>query len=161
MGLLPLLLDIWFQLPITVSSTTPKLNNVKKQNNKKAQILWVRNMDRAQRKGLFLLQDVLGPQLGGLKQLGVTSHAWGRIWRRLYSQVLLQNWLEVWVHLGVSCGAPTHMAFLTWWSQGGKSAFWHTLRAPREGVFPNEEKTASKAFFDLVSEVKKSYSIIL
>lgn len=65
----------------------------------------------------------LGPQLGGLKQLGVTSHAWGRIWRRLYSQVLLQNWLEVWVHLGVSSGAHTHMAFLTWWSQGGKSAF--------------------------------------
>lgn len=25
MGLLPLSLDIWFQLPITVSSTTPKL----------------------------------------------------------------------------------------------------------------------------------------
>ena len=87
-------------------------------------ILGVRNMDRAPQKGSSLLPDVWG-LVRGRKQLGGTLvlGAYRLEVSSLTGLELLQDGLEGWVYVGVSMGAPRHMAFPAWWSQGRWSAF--------------------------------------
>lgn len=77
------------------------------------------------RRKARLCFQMSGASVRGRKQLGGTLvlGAYRLEVSSLTGLELLQDGLEGWVYVGVSMGAPRHMAFPAWWSQGRWSAF--------------------------------------